>query len=94
MGKIRTAIVGVGNCASNLVQGIEFYTRNRENSVGLMNRKMGKYDISDIEIVAAFDIATGKVGEDLHTSIYAKPNCTKKIVDLHSSGVIVEKGLF
>jgi len=92
MSRIKVAIAGVGNCASNLVQGIEFYRRNKNNTVGLMHRKIGKYDIGDIEIVAAFDIAEGKVGEDLHDSIHAKPNCTEKLVDLEPSGVIVQKG--
>ena len=92
MGQIKAAIVGVGNCASNLVQGLEYYKRNKEETTGLMHRIMGGYDIGDIEITAAFDIAKGKVGENLHTAIYAAPNCTNKILDLKPSSVIVQKG--
>lgn len=92
MKKIKIALVGIGNCASNLVQGIEYYKRNPTVKNGLVHRKMGDYDISDIEIVAAFDIAEGKIGKDLSEAIYAKPNCTKKIVNLSDTGVIVQKG--
>ncbi|MDD4761269.1 MAG: inositol-3-phosphate synthase [Bacteroidaceae bacterium] len=90
--QIRIAIVGVGNCACNLVQGIKYYKINKAKSTGLMHRVMGGFDISDIEIVAAFDIAEGKVGQDLSTAIFVSPNCTEKIIDIPPSGVIVQKG--
>lgn len=80
MGKIKIAIAGVGNCASSLVQGI-FYYKNvkseKEFVPGLMHNVLGGYKISDIEIVAAFDIDKRKVGKDISEAIFAKPNCTK-----------------
>ena len=86
--EIRVAIAGVGNCASSLVQGIEFYrTGQRKN--GLMNEKVGPFKVSDIKIVAAFDIDERKVGKDLSEAIYAEPNSTRKIVQVHSTGVKV-----
>lgn len=79
MGKIKIAIVGVGNCASALIQGIEYY-KNRENieSVpGLMHFDLGGYLPGDIEVVAAFDIDKRKVNKPLKEAVFAKPNCTK-----------------
>ncbi|WP_222850453.1 inositol-3-phosphate synthase [Paenibacillus tengchongensis] len=92
MGKVKVAIVGVGNCASNFVQGIEYYRNDKSNSVGLMHRVAGGYDIGDMEVVAAFDIAEGKVGQDLSLAIFAPPNCTKTITSVPEMGVIVQKG--
>ncbi|MFM1545405.1 hypothetical protein AB6P12_04975 [Streptococcus mutans] len=80
MTEIRVAIVGVGNCASNFVQGIEYYKNHPNSSIGLMNRKVGKYDIGDLKIVSAFDIDERKVGKDLSEAIFSQPNCTKKLV--------------
>src|SRR5262249_26372946 len=79
MRKIRIAIVGVGNCASSLVQGINFYDGSSANgsSIGLMHRHRGGNRPSDIEIVAAFDIDRRKVGLDVSRAIFSPPNCTK-----------------
>ncbi len=79
MSKIRIAIVGVGNCASSLVQGITFYGGATHNgaAVGLMHQKVGPYSPNDIEVVAAFDIDRRKVGIDVAEAIFSPPNCTK-----------------
>jgi len=77
MSKIRIAIVGVGNCASSLVQGIHYYDRQRlDSATGLMHRELGGYLPGDIEIAAAFDIDRRKVGRDVSEAIFAAPNCT------------------
>lgn len=77
MGKIRVAIAGVGNCASALVQGIEYYRpRTAEDSIGLMHWDIGGYKPFDIEITAAFDIDKRKVGKDVSEAIFQHPNCT------------------
>ncbi len=77
MRKIRVAIAGVGNCASSLVQGLEYYKgRNEKTSAGLMHPRIGDWGPSDIEIVAAFDIDRRKVGKRIEEAIFAKPNCT------------------
>ena len=78
MKKIRVAIAGVGNCASSLVQGLEYYRgRNEASFSGLMNAKIGDWGPSDIEIVAAFDVDRRKVGKRVEKAIFARPNCTK-----------------
>lgn len=79
MHKIKIAVVGVGNCASSLIQGINFYRNLNGNGsdVGLMHRKIGPYQPCDIEVVAAFDIDRRKVGLDVADAIFALPNCTK-----------------
>ena len=79
MNKIRIAVVGVGNCFSSLLQGINFYSRSNNGSsdVGLMHRQIGPYEPQDIEVVAAFDIDRRKVGLDAAEAIFAAPNCTK-----------------
>jgi myo-inositol-1-phosphate synthase len=77
MGKIKLAIAGVGNCASSLIQGIEYYKRkDRVDWIGLMHHDINGYQPGDIEVVAAFDIDKRKVGRDLSEAIFAKPNCT------------------
>lgn len=82
MEKIRLAIVGVGNCASSLIQGIEYYrTSEGSENLGLMHYELGGYQPGDLEVVAAFDIDRRKVGKVLAEAIYAPPNCTKRIVD-------------
>ncbi|MEM5835179.1 MAG: inositol-3-phosphate synthase [Candidatus Aenigmatarchaeota archaeon] len=96
MGKIRVAIAGLGNCASALIQGI-FYYKNVEDDQdfvpGLMHNILGGYKISDIEIVAAFDIDKRKVGKDVSEAIFAKPNCTKIFCrDIPKIGVEVKRG--
>ena len=95
MRKIRIAIVGVGNCASSLVQGINFYDGSSVNStgIGLMHRQIGSYRPDDIEIVAAFDIDRRKVGQDISKAIFSPPNCTKIFRDkIQRTGAIVKMG--
>src|SRR5438105_10196366 len=95
MRKIRIAIVGVGNCANSLVQGINFYDGLSANGagVGLMHRQIGGYRPSDIEIVAAFDIDRRKVGLDVSKAIFSPPNCTKVFCEkIKISGAIVKMG--
>lgn len=92
MNKVKIAIAGVGNCASNLVQGIEYYRQNPESNVGLTHRIAGGYDVSEIEFVAAFDIADNKVGLDLSEAIFSSPNCTDVIAQVPKLGVTVQKG--
>jgi myo-inositol-1-phosphate synthase len=92
--KIRVAIIGIGNCASSLVQGIEFYRRARGGSAipGIMHLELGGYHIADIEFVAAFDVAVGKVGCDLAAAIGASPNNTERFANVPASGVEVRRG--
>src|SRR6202162_4677194 len=95
MRKIRIAIVGVGNCASSLVQGINFYHASSANGsgVGLMHRQIGSYRPSDIEVVAAFDIDRRKVGLDVSKAIFSPPNCTKVFCEkINLTGAIVKMG--
>ncbi len=92
MAKIRIAIVGVGNCASSLVQGVAYYRRANDNSVGLMHWDLGGYDPTDIEVAAAFDIDERKVGADVAEAIFAKPNCTAVFAEVPRSGVTVRMG--
>lgn len=96
MGKIRVAIAGLGNCASALIQGLFYYKNvdsNDEFVPGLMHNVLGGYKISDIEIVAAFDIDQRKVGKDVSQAIFEKPNCTKIFYkDIPKLGVEVKKG--
>ena len=94
MPKIKVALAGVGNCASALVQGLKYYSQceNAEESIGLRNLILGGFHPRDIQIVAAFDIDSRKVGKDLSQAIFAKPNNAPKIVDVPLSNVIVQKG--
>jgi myo-inositol-1-phosphate synthase len=94
-GKVRVAIVGVGNCASSLVQGVHYY-RNaspKDAVPGLMHVNLGGYHISDIEFVAAFDIDKKKVGLELSQAIFAGPNNTVKFSDVPATGVKVQRGM-
>lgn len=93
--RIKIAIVGVGNCASSLVQGLTYYknVKDTEKVVGLMHTVLGGYKISDIEVVAAFDINKTKVGKDLSEAIYAEPNNTKIFAKVEKTGVIVSRGM-
>src|SRR5712664_773997 len=94
MGSVRVAIVGVGNCASSLVQGVEYY-KDADPSVrvpGLMHVQFGDYHVSDLEFVAAFDVDAKKVGQDLAHAIDASENNTIKIADVPPTGVIVQRG--
>lgn len=94
MEKIRIAIVGVGNCASSLIQGIEYYKRKDEHeAIGLMHWDIGGYNPSDIKVVAAFDIDRRKVGKEIAEAIFAPPNCTTVFCDdLPKTGVKVSMG--
>lgn len=94
MEKIKVAIAGVGNCASSLVQGVEYY-RDRQGSEpeGIMSASIGGYRCSDIEFVAAFDVDRRKVGRSLEEAIFAKPNCTRVFQSvLPVSNVVVQSG--
>ena len=95
MGKIKVAIIGVGNCASSLVQGIHKYVEIPEGEVvpGLMHNRIGDYRIEDIEVVAAFDIDENKVGKDLSEAIFTQPNNTLKFAEVPRTGVTVERGM-
>ena len=89
---IKVAILGVGNCASSFVQGIEHYS-NSKNEDGLISDVIGGYKVSNIEVVAAYDINTSKVGKDLSEAIFAEPNNTIKFSDVPETGVIVQPGV-
>ena len=91
---IKVAIAGVGNCASSLVQGVEYY-RDRQGAAleGVMRQSIGGYRCSDVEFVAAFDVDRRKVGHPLEEAIFAKPNCTRIFQSaLPVSNVIVQAG--
>ena len=94
MEKIRIAVVGVGNCASSLIQGIHYYAgRDPAQAVGLMHGVIGGFGPSDVEVVAAFDVDRRKVGRDVSEAIFAKPNCTTVFhPDVPKSGVQVRMG--
>ena len=93
--KVRVAIIGVGNCAASLVQGVEFYKEASENAEipGLMHARVGGYHVRDIEFSAAFDVTTTKVGKDLSEAIWAHPNNTMKFADVPHLGVPVHRGM-
>src|SRR5690349_20802009 len=92
--RLRVAIVGVGNCASSLVQGVRFYrdAPDHESVPGLMNVRLGGYHIGDIEFSAAFDVASAKVDRDLADVIFAPPNNTIRFADPPNFGVRVCRG--
>lgn len=95
MGKINVAIIGIGNCASSLVQGVHYYRDavDNEHVPGLMHVNLGGYHISDINFVAAFDISKQKVGKDLANAIYAPLNNTFKFCQVPRTGVKVHRGM-
>ncbi len=95
MGKLRVAIIGVGNCASSLVQGVEFYKKAKDDDQipGLMHVNLGGYHVRDIEFSAAIDIDKNKVGKDLSEAIYTKPNNTFKFCNVKKTGVKVHRGM-
>ena len=94
-GKIRVGIIGVGNCASSLVQGVQFYRDANEDQFvpGLMHVNIGGYHVRDIEFSAAFDINTTKVGRDLGEAVFAEPNNTARFADVPRLGVKVRRGM-
>ena len=94
MGSVRVAIVGVGNCAASLVQGVHYYRDADPNEVvpGLMHVAFGEYHVSDVKFVAAFDVDDKKVGKDLSEAIGASENNTIKIADVPTLGIEVQRG--
>jgi myo-inositol-1-phosphate synthase len=93
--KVRVAVVGVGNCASSLVQGVQYYREAQADDFvpGLMHVNLGGYHISDIEFSAAFDIDVNKVGKDISEAIYAAPNNTYRFADVPKLGAKVYRGM-
>lgn len=94
MNKIKIAIIGIGNCASSLIQGIYYYrNKNEQDAIGLMNWEIGGYQPGDMEVVAAFDIDKRKVGRDVNEALFSEPNCTTIFCgDLPRSGTTVSMG--
>lgn len=92
--KIKLAIVGVGNCASSLIQGIEYYKDAADDAFipGLMHANFGGYHVRDIEVVAAFDVNSDKVGKDVAEAIYTAPNNTTVFAQVPTTGVLVQRG--
>jgi myo-inositol-1-phosphate synthase len=95
LGNINVAIIGVGNCASSLIQGVHYYKNAKEDEFipGIMHVNLGGYYISDINFVAAIDIDKNKVGKDLAKAIYTEPNNTFKFADVPETGVKVQRGM-
>ena len=93
--KVRVALIGVGNCANSLLQGIEYYRDADPDQFvpGLMHVDLGGYHIDDIEFTAAFDVTTDKVGKDLSEAIWAEPNDTYKFAKVPKTGVTVSRGM-
>ncbi len=94
-GKVRVAIIGVGNCANSLLQGTQYYKDAADDHFvpGLMHVNLGGYHIRDIEFTAAFDVVKGKVGEDLADAMWAHPNDTIKFADVPKTGITVKRGM-
>jgi myo-inositol-1-phosphate synthase len=93
--KVRVAIIGVGNCANSLLQGVEYYkdAPNDQFVPGLMHVNLGGYHVRDVEFVAAFDVVEGKVGNDLSEAVWAHPNDTIKFADVKKTGITVSRGM-
>jgi myo-inositol-1-phosphate synthase len=94
MNKVRIAIAGVGNCSSSLVQGLEYYKDAPDDHriPGLMHTRLGPYHVSDVEVVAAFDVDAKKVGKDVSEAIVCEPNNTIRFADVPPTGVTVQRG--
>src|SRR5437879_611790 len=94
MSKVRLAIVGIGNCASALIQGLEDYkdARPEERAPGLMHVEVGGYHVRDVEVVAAFDVDAKKVGADVSEAVFSEPNNTIRFSDVPLTGVAVSRG--
>lgn len=95
MNKIKIGIVGIGNCCSSLLQGIEYYKCTKDNNdiiSGLMHNSIGGYRPQDIEVVVGFDVDRRKIGKDISQAIFEQPNCTKKFSDVPILNVVVQKG--
>lgn len=95
LGRIRVGIIGVGNCASSLIQGVHYYRDAPADQFipGLMHANLGGYHIGDVEFSAAFDIDANKVGKDLGEAVFTAPNNTYKFADVPKLGVTVERGM-
>src|SRR6187399_3673091 len=93
--RVRVALIGVGNCANSLLQGVEYYKDAPDDQFvpGLMHVNLGGYHVRDIEFTAAFDVVKGKVGEDLADAMWAKPNDTIKFADVPKTGIKVSRGM-
>jgi len=93
--KVRVALIGVGNCANSLVQGVQFYKDADPDEFvpGLMHVDLGGYHVRDIEFTAAFDVTTDKVGKDLADAIWARPNDTYRFADVPKTGIKVSRGM-
>src|SRR5262245_9526676 len=93
--RVRVAIIGIGNCANSLLQGLHYYKDAADDQFvpGLMHVNLGGYHIRDIEVVAAFDVVKGKVGEDIADAMWAHPNNTIKFADVPKTGVKVSRGM-
>src|SRR5438045_6622761 len=94
-GKVRVALIGVGNSANSLLQGREYYKDAPDDEFvpGLMHVNLGGYHIHDIEFTAAFDVVKGKVGEDLADAMWAHPNDTIKFAEVPKTGITVSRGM-
>jgi len=94
MSNIKVAIIGIGNCASSLIQGIHYYrSKVPGDAIGLMHWEIGGYKPGDVEVVSAFDIDKRKIGLDINEAIFSKPNCTTIFCeDIPQSGVKVQMG--
>jgi len=95
LGNINVAVIGAGNCASSLIQGVYYYKKAKETEFvpGLMHVNLGGYHISDINFVAAFDIDRNKVGKDLAEAIFTSPNNTFKFAEVPTTGVKIQRGM-
>jgi myo-inositol-1-phosphate synthase len=93
--RVRVAIIGVGNCANSLLQGVEYYKDAPDDEFvpGLMHVNVGGYHVRDVEFTAAFDVTTDKVGKDLADAIWAHPNDTIKFADVPKTGITVSRGM-
>src|ERR671939_1283919 len=93
--RVRVALIGVGNCANSLLQGVHYYADAPEDEFvpGLMHVDLGGYHVRDIEFTAAFDVTSEKVGKDLADAIWAHPNDTYRFADVPPTGVCVARGM-
>jgi len=93
--RVRVAIIGVGNCANSLLQGVEYYKEAPDDEFvpGLMHVNLGGYHVNDIEFTAAFDVTSDKVGKDLSEAMWAHPNDTIKFADVPNTGISVSRGM-
>lgn len=93
MSKIRIGIIGLGNCACSLIQGLHYYSNKTRSQIGLMHSTLGGYSVSDIEVVMAIDVDSRKVDKDISEAVFASPNCTKHFADVPYYGIKVCRGV-